>query len=215
MRVFFYWLIRAGAAAGMLVSSVFLWLLASEQMVMNAMNTPEWSAQLSSLKHDEVSLGMMNLVTFGVSGGVFAGAAALFGWVMSRGFAKKWTWVVPAGEGDAAIHPAVIHVQALSPEERQEWASGHPSHSKYVGVLAAIQLAFGALIYWFFSEVGESGDLPVNLGAIVLVGYVLGLCVFESIRFGGWISRRVRRWTGMPAEVLAQHAFQRDAGVRD
>jgi hypothetical protein len=89
--------------------------------------------------------------------------------------------------------------------------TAHPSQRRYRLIIAAFLILSGAVI----QPAGTLTDASA-LAAWVPITYMWGLITYYVVAaFGGPINRRIRRWTGMPAEVLAHQEFGRNTGIRN
>jgi hypothetical protein len=119
MHFFLYWLVRGVCAAlsGGLAMLVMLDLVDVLAVGISTAAPDEWAAMTQS----ELTNGLKQMMLIGLTCGLMTATATLGGWRVSKRLAFHWTAVVETAEGDAVVHPAVLHINALSPEARQQW----------------------------------------------------------------------------------------------
>jgi hypothetical protein len=207
MRFFIFWLIRFGGAAIGFLLGVLVSLSLSTGMVDVMISDPRTVADLAAASPEQLREYLLNLVLMGSIDGVLTAVLTWVGYRLSRRLALRWTGVVLAGEADAVVHPAVVHVEALSPEVRKNWVDVHPSQTSYGTAVLLLLVASGAVVTYVFGHLTGSGEL-------VAIGFMSGITAYSSIAvLGGLVNRKLRRRVGMPAEYLAQAMFRRDAGL--
>jgi hypothetical protein len=126
MRFIAYWLTH-GVGAALLGGGTLLFFFG----VMNHLATNASSAtpaEIAALTQPELEDGVRQLMMTGLTSGLVTAAAVLLGWKLSKPLAFRWTAVVETAEGDA-----VLHLSALSLEERPKWMTEHPSQQRATG----------------------------------------------------------------------------------
>lgn len=144
MRFFAYWLLR-GSGAALLGGTALMLLLGLADYVATNSSTAT-PADWSSLTQAELKEGIRSLMVTGITCGLTAAVAALIGWQFSKPIAYRWTDVVETADGDAIVHPAVVYLDALSPDARQKWHACHPALGRYRLTIVALLVASGALV---------------------------------------------------------------------
>ena len=207
MRFFLFWLIRfGGGGLGFLLGAVVA-LSASIGLVDAVISDPRTVTDLAAAGPEQVRQILVNLIFMGSVDGVLIAVLTLAGYHHSKRLALRWTGVVPADEAEAVVHPAVVQVEALSPEVRRNWVDVHPSQTSYGITVLLLLVASGAVTAYVFGYLTGNGEL-------VAIGFLSGMTAYSSIAvLGGVVNRKVRRWVGMPPEYLAQAMFRRDAGL--
>jgi hypothetical protein len=192
MRFFFFWLIRFGGAAIGFLLGVLVSLDASTGMA-DVMICDPWAvADLAAAGPEHLRKYPLNLVLMGNIDGVLMAMLTLVGCHLSGRLALCWTGVVLAGEADAVVHPAVVHVEALSSEVRKSWVDVYPSQTCYGIVVLLLLVASGAVVTYVFDHLTGAGE-------IVAIGFISGIIAYSSIRASP---------TGLTQTYLEQKAGQ-------
>ena len=175
MRFFIFWLIRFGDAAIGFLLGVVVTLSVSASIVDVMISDPRTVPDLAAASPEQLRKYLLNLALMGAIDGVLMAMLTLVRYRISRRLALRWTGVVLAGEADAVVHLAVVHVEALSPEVRKSWVDVHPFQTSYGIVVLLLLVASGAVVTYVFDHLTGAGE-------IVAIGFMSGIMAYSSIR---------------------------------